>query len=287
MTIHAEIQPHVIILQGTDERVEIQVTDDSQAPIDATTLSLTVLRLDNSVVWTETYGVGTRIVRQSAGRYYVNWGDPAVANNTETTTTGQYMFRWTMTVAASEQGRRRHAVQSVRVISLATYALVQQLRLIIDKSVKLVDEDPNDPCFLGYTEDNLVRYLDGGLQAINSYQPYPGWDSIETFPVQQYGSLLIEAALMYGVMSQMLFAVDTDIENWNDQGNGFTIAHQPKLAAFLQQLATSLDQRIPKFKMHFLSNGSVRTVIGPSFRLNTLISASPSGALFRGLFFRS
>jgi hypothetical protein len=175
--------------------------------------------------------------------------------------------------------------QNVRVITTRICSLLQKLRLQIDKSLKLVSSDPEHPCYLGYTEGQLVTYLEHGLQIINAYQP-SGVFSLDNYPYTAYEFTLIEASLLAGVMSQELFAIDTDIPNWSDQGNTFVIQHQPQLAQYLTWLSQRLDKMIPMLKLNFVSSGSLHIEAGPNFRLAQLIDAAPSGALFRNVFFK-
>jgi hypothetical protein len=175
--------------------------------------------------------------------------------------------------------------KNVKVISHRVCSLLSRLRLIIDKALKYISQNPDSPCFLGYSDGQLLTYLEGGLQIINSYQP-SGSFTIDNFPYQAYEFILIETSLIAGVMSQQLFAIDTDIPNWNDQGNTFVIQHQPQLATFLNALLGRLDKLIPMFKLNFVNSGALHIQAGPNFRLTQLINAAPSGALFRNMFFR-
>jgi len=175
--------------------------------------------------------------------------------------------------------------QVVKIITHRVFSLLQQLRLQIDKALKFVNTDPENPTYLGYTNGQLVTYLEQGLQIINAYQP-SGVFSFDNYPYTSYGFTLIEASLLAGVMSQQLFAVDTDIPNWSDQGNTFVIQHQPQLAQYLNWLSQRLDKMIPMLKLNFVSSGSLHIEAGPNYRLAQLINAAPSGALFRNVFFK-
>ncbi len=175
---------------------------------------------------------------------------------------------------------------SVKVISHRIMSLIPKLRLQIDKAVKLVDAaDRENPCFLGYTDGQLVNYLESGISIINAYQPSVQFD-VTTFPYGGFEFILIETAMMAGVMSQQLFAVDTDIPSWSDQGNAFVIQHQPQLAAYLNWLSARLDKMIPMFKLNFVTSGSMHIEAGANFRLTTLMNAAPSGSLFRNVLFK-
>jgi len=282
--------PIEVILRRKRERVELKLFDKDGNPVDATELSLEVTTLGDQVVYTDDYinppPGGTRIVREGVGCYYILWGDPnAPANtptNTETTQCRQLLFVWCITGADGTPPT--NVVQLIKVSSARAFALLPQFRLQLDKAVKAVNADPQNFCPLGYTESDLMAYLEGGLQLINAYQPYPTFCTLDAFPASKFGQTLFDAAMIVGVNAQTLFAIDSDIENWSDQGNSFVINHQPKLAAFSQALAQRLDTLIPKMKLHFVNSGSIHTEVGPNWRLNVLLNSAPDGALFRNNF---
>lgn len=172
---------------------------------------------------------------------------------------------------------------NVKVVSHRLCNLLNKLRLLIDKTHKLIKSDPTDPCFLGYTNGQLCMYLEEGLQIINSYQPYVGF-TFNTFPYGMYDFIWVETSLLAGLSSQSLFAIDTDVPNFSDSGNSFLITHSTQLAQYLNWLTQRLDRLIPQFKLHFVNSGSIHIEMGPNVRLAALISASPSGSLFRNLY---
>jgi hypothetical protein len=198
----------------------------------------------------------------------------------ESGATRDWLFEWTATdgVHSSEP---LTITQSVYVLPAGLWKMLPQLRLEIDKAQKLTD--PASGCFLGYTNSQLFRYLLGGLQTINAYQPSIFF-SPDNYPFDMFGSILVEAALLWGVTSQTLFAVDTDVPSYSDQGQSFVINHQAPLAAYLNSLGARLDRNVPLFKLHFVRSGTVLTQMGPSFRLGVLLDAAPTGATFRNIF---
>jgi len=145
----------------------------------------------------------TRIVRQDTGRYYIDWG-PATR---ETGHPGTLAFVWQ---ATDNTGDMSTVAQTARIVTTRTLTLLPGFRKLIDKSVKLVDDED---CFLGYTDAQLVQYLEEGLTLINAYQPYPTFCTLDHFPLE-YLHVLQEAALVAGVTSQTLFAIDTDIPSY-------------------------------------------------------------------------
>jgi|SRR5579872_3434443 len=198
----------------------------------------------------------------------------------ETNCTKTWLFEWTA-VDSVHPSEQRQVIQTIYVLPSVIYRMLPQLRLAIDKSVKLVDQASG--LFLGYTEQQLFQFLLGGLQLINTAQPSIFF-TVDNFPYDSFGSILVEAALYWGVISQSLFAIDTDVPSYSDQGQSFVINHQAPLAAYLNQLAARLDKNVPLFKLHFVNVGTVLTEMGPNFRLQTLLSAAPNGAVFRNTF---
>ncbi|KKL54921.1 hypothetical protein LCGC14_2260600, partial [marine sediment metagenome] len=91
---------------------------------------------------------------------------------------------------------------NVRVITQRICSLIKKLRLQIDKALKFCNRTgDDDACYLGYSDGQLVQYLEEGIQIINAYQP-SGVFSFENYPYSAYEFTLIESALMAGIMSQ-------------------------------------------------------------------------------------
>ena len=110
-------------------------------------------------------------------------------------------------------------------------------------------------------------------------------DVYARFPYDTFRHVVNEAAMVAAIMSQQMFAIDTDLPNYSDQGITFVISHQPQLAAYLNMLTARLDREIQAMKLQFVSTGSIHMVQGPNYRLATLMSAAPVGSLFRNVYF--
>lgn len=282
-----QAQPVEMVLANTVERIDILVVDADGQPMDATELVFQLRRIDDSLIYEEDFiNAPSRIVNPGTGRYYFPMGDtPLVAGaNPETGTCGDFLCVWQ--VVGPVGSEQVSIVQVVMVVSAYAMSLLPDLRMQIDKAAKMVSEDPSDPCFLGYTDSQLMRFLLNGLTIWNLYEPYPTFMSLDQFPVI-YRQGLISAALLVGVRSQELFAIDTDIPQYSAQGTSFVIDHQPRLAAYLSQLAQWLDKIIPISKQKLMRSGTLHVQMGPNYRLTTLLGMSPSGALFRNMFFRA
>jgi len=282
--------PIQCILRNKKERITIKLYDKEDNLVDATELSLEVTDLGDSVIYADDYinppPAGTRIVRESVGCYHILWGDPTAPQNvprqTETAQLGKCLFVWCVTGPAGTEPT--NVVQVVNFVSARSGVMLSAFRQQIDKAIKATSTDPEDFCPLGYTNCDLFAYLEGGLQLINAYQPYPTFCMLENFPFQKFGQTLIDAALLVGINAQTLFAIDTDIDNWSDQGNAWVINHHPKLAAFSAAMSQRLDKLIPIMKLHFVNSGSLHVEMGPNWRLQTLVGMAPQGALFRNFF---
>lgn len=291
-----DTQPLVLILQSFKKRATIKIFDSEGTAIDPSELDLQVQRIGGtsqggSVVYEDSFTspppAGTRIKQTATGVYHLVWGDPAAPantpHNTETNGLGKYLFIWSVVGPAGTEEQQR--VQTVELVTAKTMDRIREFSDQIDKSRKDVSVEADDFCPLGYTEGWLMQYLRGGLGVINSYQPYPTFSTFDAFP-DTFLQTLFDAALLVGVNAQTLFAIDSDVENWSDQGNAFVINHQPKLAAFSTALAQRLDKIIPQMKLHFVRSGSAKVEAGPNFRLSALIQMAPTGAVFRNTFTR-
>jgi len=286
------------VVTGTNTKFQTELDEGDSITFGTETHVVDTISSDTSLVLATAHVLGatgaiatkaSRLVNPATGAYHVEWGDPAAAanlpDNTETSTLGQYMFTWK--VDAGPGGSEQESVtQVVKVVSACAMGLLPYFRNIIDKSVKKYDTDPDNPCFLGYTDAQLMQYLEEGLTIINAYEPYPCWNKLEDFPTSKFLHILLESALIAGVLSQQLFAIDEDVPNFNDQGNTFVIQHGPQLAAVFNQISLRLDKLIPQMKLKFVNSGSIHIEAGTNFRLSTLLSAAPNGALFRNIAFR-
>lgn len=273
-----------IALVNTVEPIDIQVTDGNGLPQDANILKLNIMDLGSNVIFSDDFFIsGTKIIKPvtTTGYYYYPFG--SVLPNTQTSQVMDYIFQWTIASASSQQTT---VIQNVKVVSALAMYQVPYLRLMVDKARKVVD--PANDVFLGYTDPQLIMYMESAMQIINTYQPETSLGfTLDNFPWANYRHVALEASLMAGALSQQMFAIDTDVPNYSDQGIAFVIAHQPQLAALFNQIAQRLDKSIPAMKMQFVSTGSIHINAGPSFKLGALLAAAPSGSLFRNMFFRS
>lgn len=280
MSSFLSVEPTIIVLQNTVARVSISVQDENGVAADPYELKLDVMDLGGNLLTSDTFPApAARLMHPGVGQFYIDFGNQTTNNETSYAT--EWLFNWRVTM--TNGGQQQNSMQKIKIIQAKLASLIPDLRLIIDKSRKLTS--PDSQCYLGYTDANLVAYIEGGLQTINAYQPSLVL-TIDSFPFE-YRQILIDAALITGATSQQLYAIDTDIPNYSDQGTSFVITHQAQLAGFLNQVTARLDKLIPMMKLQLISSGALHVAMGPNYRLSTIINASPSGALFRNMFFRS
>ena len=241
-------------------------------------LDLEVTNLNGTSLYSETYFPAPspddrRIVNSATGKYHIKWG----VDTGETDSAGPLLFNWH--IRQTEGTEDFYRTQLVEVVTPRTLAMLPRFRLQLDKSLKVVV--PEQWCTLGYSDAQLMVYLQMGLARINAAQPYVGWASIDDFPLDYYFEILIRSSLLAALDSQYLFAVDTDIPAFSDSGHSFVITHAAQLKALRDSLATELARDIREFKLHFVTSGS----IGAEFRLGwafyQTLSAAPPGSLFR------
>jgi len=271
-----------LALKNTVENIPIHLVDKNGVSVDPTVLTLKLFdQYENPILQTAyTSQNGSFIRRTDVGQYYFPLGDTTIDPNNSTAVAKEFILVWGVVLPG---GINENIVQVAKVVSVTTMRYLPRLRTIVDKAAKVVDENPDDPVFVGYTDAMLVQFLEGGLGWINAFQPYPMWATVDQFP-EQHNRVLLDAAVCDALTSQELFAVDTDIPSYSDQGNTFVIDHQPKLSAILNTTWNRLVQVVPAMKRHYLHNGAVHIEIGPNFRFQALLNAAPSGSLFRNAF---
>lgn len=251
-------------------------------------LDLEVTNMAGTVLYSETYFPvpipdDRRITNPSTGKYQIKWGPETIvvdgvdSETGETATAGPQLFNWHIRQTYGTEDFYR--TQLVEVVSPRTLSMLPRFRLQLDKSLKIVI--PEEYCNLGYTDAQLVVYLQMGLARINAAQPYVGWSSLDAFPLEDYFEILIRTALLCALDSQYLFGVDTDVPSFSDQGHSFVITHAGQIKALRDALATELARDIREFKLHFVRSGS----IGAEFRLGwsfyQTLTTAPPGSLFR------
>lgn len=248
---------------------------DPKGYLDLDVTDLTNLSLFNASYYPPDIPASPRLIKVAGttGKYEIRWG----VEDNETDVSGNYLFNWTARVNETEDEMQR--TQILIVVSPKVLSLLPYLRLLIDKTIK-----PNMPekyCFIGYTDSQLLMFLIQGLTYINGRPPYPTWSKLDDFPIELYSDVLIKAAIYTGLISQTLFAIDTDVPNYSDQGHSFVLAHVQPLNTMKNDLRQELDKYIPEVKHKFLRVGRVNVELRLGYSFYQLLTAAPPGTTFR------
>lgn len=168
----------------------------------------------------------------------------------------------------------------------ALFARAAQLRVQVDKARKSItdslenmDNAENNPSlrlFYGYDDKHLIYYLERGAQLVNAVPPYTAFSPI-SFPWDQYGMILTDAAVIAALESQGIFAIDTDY-SYALGGNSLVIDHFGKISQYLSSLTARFDKSLSQFKQQYRSKGIVVFQWMPGgVRAARQLSALPGG----------
>lgn len=268
-----------IIRSGQTDYITIFLRDPATEELTdvyaTSTFTLTDIDTD-AVVVTETFGPsgGTNIDHPGVGVYQYSLDT--------STYSGEYLASFRCIL----EGEVNNQQIFVKGASAKVFARAAELRIQVDKARKSVsddienmDRDTNEPSvqfFYGYGDKHLIYYLERGVQYLNSIPPYTGF-AVESFPWNQYGTLLVDAAVIAAMESQGIFAIDTDY-NYSLGGNSLVIDHLTKINSFLSGLLARFDKTAFAFKQQFRSKGMVVFQWMPGgVRSARQLSAMPSG----------
>ncbi len=251
------VTENLVDVAGTSTFTLIDISDDTAQVTDTFTAS-----------------GGSNIHRSGAGIYQYQLDT--------STYTGEYLAAFRC-VLSGEVINQNIFVKSV---PSALFAHAARLRVQVDKARKAVSDDisnmdrstyePSVQFFYGYDDKHLIYYLERGAQLINSVPPYTAFTPF-TFPWNQYGMILTDAAVIAALESQGIFAIDTDY-NYQLGGNSLVVDHFTKLNTHLSSLLTRFDQNVVRFKQQFRSKGLIMFQWMPGgVRTARQLSAMPSG----------
>lgn len=174
----------------------------------------------------------------------------------------------------------------IKSVSSRHFKYVSVLRNQIDKAQKSVYDDienmdkpnaqPAVKLLYGYDDKGLIYFLEKGMQIINAVPPYTGF-SVDTFPFDQFGSIMIDAATIAALEAQGIFSIDTDF-NYSLGGNSLVIDHYTKLNSFLSSLLQRFDKSLVSYKQKYRSKGIVLFQFMPGgVRASRMLNAQPAG----------
>jgi hypothetical protein len=194
----------------------------------------------------------------------------------------EYILSFHLTMANGMTGQKIF----LKSASAKVCAYAAQLRLQIDKSQKSIKDDienedqldftPPVPLFYGHGLSHMVLYLERGCQLLNVIPPYTGF-TVDSYPFQWYGSVLIDAATIYALEAQGVFAIDTDY-NYSLGSNSLVIDHFGKLSAHLQYLLARFQKESVGFKQLYRTKGGILFQFLPGgIRSSRMLNSLPGG----------
>jgi len=261
----------VICLKGLNKRVKIFFVDGDGKP--ANPYSVYVKVIDESErVLLEGDLVSGIVKKESDGCYYVNLVD----SDYNLSSYAPKFLTFTWLYKELEDSEELYAVSNVYVISNKVYNWFPRLRNEIDKSRKLLNAN------IGFSDGNLYFYLRGGLDEINTFPPVTSF-ILDNFP-DRYGQLIIDSSTVVALFSQSLYAVDTDVPSYSDQGFSFSTDHFSRLQSVLNTLLSKIKDQLRIFKIEFSSIGSINVQVVPYYPLAVMLKTAPTGSIFRHFF---
>jgi hypothetical protein len=228
---------------------------------------------DDSIILTDTFTAsgGLLVTRQSVGVYQYEF-DTATYDS-------EYLssFRCVMNGDVLEQN------VFIKSVSAKYYKYAAHLSAQVDKSrksmvdyIENMDKTFESPLhfFVGYSSKFYFFYLERGVQLLNLIPPYTSM-TVDSYPFEQFGSLLIDAATIAALEAQGIFAIDTDYD-YSLGGNSFVIDHFTKLSGMVSSILERFKENAPKFKNLYQTKGALLVQMSPfGLGYNRLYSALP------------
>lgn len=281
LNLYSNPEGSIVGIKNVPKRLKIFFENDLHQAYDPYSLQVTVEDAAENVIVSGSY-VATPppppglILKEALGTFYLPTESAVVPiYNLVAAAPVQYIMKWLWQDSAGAE--QQFAMSTFNTLTTAIYSQFPRLRNQIDKAFKVMG------CArVGYTDANLMYYLQGGLDEINAFPPVTGF-SLASFPAV-YGQLLINSATIVALISQSLFAVDTDTLSFSDQGFSFTSDHFARLQSMYSSLLAQTKEQLKILKFEYSGIAGVVLQIVPSYPFNVVLKTSPRGALFRNLF---
>jgi len=252
--------------------VKDQRTQDLTDVVSPSTFSLIDISSD-SVILTDTFTAsgGLLVQRQSVGVYTYNFDSSDYPREYITA------FRCVLSGDVLEQNI------FIKSVSAKYYKYAAHLSAQVDKSrksmvdyIENMDKTSEAPLqfFVGYSLPYYFFYLERGIQILNAVPPYTSF-TVDTFPFEQFGTILIDAATIAALESQGVFSIDTDYD-YSLGGNSFVIDHYTKLSGMVSHILDRFKEAVPKFKNLYQTRGALLVQMSPfGLGYNRLWGAMP------------
>jgi hypothetical protein len=169
------------------------------------------------------------------------------------------------------------SAQNIEVVNTFVIQLMTRLRMYIDKVQKKLG------IVYAYRDEELYAYLDEGLGTINQGVP-PTYYTLQNLPTPMH-SLLLMAAMMWGLMAQRILYTET---NFDHSGQTVTLGYNPgaDLDGIIDRMQTALSEQLRKTKegvvraqspVGFLAARPIRYGRNMVFKVGRVTNNSPLG----------
>lgn len=230
---------------------------------------------NDSIILSETFppAGGTYVKRQGVGVYQVD-----INTNTYTK---EYLAATNCVMSGEVVGNNIY----FKSVSAKHFKYAAILRAYVDKAQKSmvdyldnIDREEEVPLklYYGYPDALLIYALERGMQLINAVPPYTAL-TVDLFPFDQNGAILIDAATIAALEAQGILSIDTDYE-YSLGGNSMVIDHFTKLSSMVSSILERYKAEVLPFKNQFLTKGALLHQFLPGgVRDMRMLSALPSG----------
>lgn len=167
---------------------------------------------------------------------------------------GTKLVRWRV------EGESVSGFQFFTVIDVPVVMLLSRLRIMLDKSLKDVSKS------WGYSDADLFMYLVNAVGYFNTVPPLTGY-SIGNLPFI-LNDVIVELAQLYALQSQSIYAIDTDVPSYSDQGISISIDHFAKLNQEYANVASRILDNVKKIKWKMGGRPRALVMFNPERAMN-------------------
>jgi len=256
---------HALLKGSTRDIILVVIDPITGYRTDAESITFSIIDNKDDEVGTETYPGSTYVTKRDAGIFALSFDSDTYENS-------EYLLNVSIDIATGLNFMRNKVV---RIVPGLYFKIGAILRNQIDKANKLLHYRLQ----FGYTDAQLVTWLDLGVHLINMIPPYTSFN-VPSFPFAVYGKMLIDAATIAALESQGLFAIDTDFD-YALGGNSLTLDHFTKISGYLDYMVARFNENLRQFKQMFRIKGGAMVQTQYGYGFGRFLSVVPPGFFSR------
>lgn len=226
-------EEYILAIKGRTERVYLETKVGSDIVYPVAIPSYYLYDQSETLI---TSGTATEV---SSGTYYCE-----ILSTTLDTSDKQWMLVWNYQLTATEPTRT--VIQTVWTCPISIFGAVIDVRMILDKALKPTDR------IMGYSDQEIVRYLKNGLRMFNMRTPA----TVMTFNNLDDNAYawIIQLAVCWGLKAQILAEIDMSY-TLAGQTISLTWEHQNALQTMYNTLWGEWDKLGREAKLLYLGKG--------------------------------